>query len=155
MPPSIHINDILDEELIFKNLPANKASDVIKLMGSALIKKGIAKEGFISAVIKREKKFPTGLNTPIPIALPHTDPSFTIKEGFSIAISRQSIDFRDMGDTQKILKVKIVLIPALLPNGTYSTVLYRLLEEMKNIKIVRKLISSRNSKKVIIRSFLF
>jgi len=157
LPPSTYINDILDEELIFKDLPANKASDVIKLMGSALIKKGIAKEGFINAAIKREKKFSTGLNTPIPIALPHTDPSFTIKEGFSIAVLRQPVVFRDMGNAQKILKVKIVLMPVLLSNGAYSTVLYQLLEEMKNIKIVRKLISSRNSKEakeVIIRSFL-
>jgi len=157
LPPSAYINNALDEKLIFKDLPANKASDVIKLMGSALIKKGIVKEGFISAVIKREKKFPTGLNTPIPIALPHADPSFTIKEGFSIAILRQPVDFRDMSDAQKILKVKIVLMPALLSNGTYSIVLYQLLEGIKNMKAAQRLILSRNAKeakKVIIKLFL-
>jgi activator of the mannose operon (transcriptional antiterminator) len=157
LPPSAYINDILDEELIFKDLTANKASDVIKLMGSALIKKRIVKDSFIDAVIEREKKFPTGLNTPIPIALPHADSSFTIKEGFSVAVLKQPVDFRDMGNSQNILKVKLVLMPVLLPNGIYDAVFYQLLEDMRNIKIARKILLSKDSKEakeVIIKSFL-
>ena len=155
-PSLSYIDDVLDEDLIFKDLPAKNNFDAIKLMGKVLIKKGIVKKGFIDAVIKREEEFPTGLNTPIPIALPHTGYNFSIKEGFSIAILKQPVEFKDMGDSQRILKVKIVFIPVLLPNGRYNTIFYKLLEKIIDIKIARKLILSKNSKeakKIIIKSF--
>ena len=157
VPLSAHIDDILDQELIFTDLAVNKASDVIRVMGSALIKKGIVKDNFVNAVIQREKEFPTGLNTSIPIALPHADASFTVREGFSVAILKEPVDFGDMSDSQNILKVKLVLMPVLLPNGIYDSVFYQLLEEMRNMRTAQKLIFSKDSKEVkevIVKSFL-
>jgi transcriptional antiterminator len=157
LTPPAYIKDIIDEDLIFKDLKVDKSSDVIRVMGSALLKKGFVKEGFINLVIEKEKNFPTGLNTPIPIALPHADSSYAIKEGFSIAVLKQPVYFKDMSDPKKILRVKLVIMPVLLPNGTYNTFFYKLIEKMRDIKIERKLVFARNikeTKEIIAKSIL-
>jgi transcriptional antiterminator len=134
------VEEALDEELICIDLTARDYKEVIRIVGNRLIERGYVKEGFVEATIMREKEFPTGLNTPIPFALPHADPEFTIKEGFAIGILKDEVSFKDMGNVKSVLNVRVVLIPVLLPKGLLNAVFYQLVEGMRSIKVMQRLL---------------
>ena len=151
-------NNVLDEGLMFPQISFNTSLEVIKFMSDALFEKGLVKEGFAESVIEREKNFPTGLNTVIPIAIPHTTSAFSKKEGFAIATLKEPVDFKDMGNPKQALKVKIVLIPVLMDNGPFTAFFSELIEKLRDTKVVRKLIFSetpQEMKRALIQTSLF
>lgn len=148
-PPNVpFVDDIFDDNLIFTNLSCKSSVEAIELMGNALFDRGFVEEGFVESVIEREKKFPTGLSTFIPIALPHTTPDFTKKEGFAIATLKEPVVFKDMGNPKHTLKVKIILIPVLLPKGPFNSFFSQLIDKLGNIKVERNLILSKTPQDV-------
>ena len=71
---------MLHEDLIFLNYKTTNFKNLIEELSHILYKKGYVKESYTSAILEREKQFPTGLKTPgINIAMPHTYPEHVIK----------------------------------------------------------------------------
>jgi transcriptional antiterminator len=104
---------MFNNRLIFQQISVNSSRETIKLLGNVLIKNGFAKDGLVEAILSREKKFPTGINTEIPIAIPHSGPEFTIKKGLAIATLKNPVKFHEMGNPEKSLDVRIVIMPVL------------------------------------------
>jgi PTS system galactitol-specific IIA component len=134
--------------LIFPQVGVNSSKEVIELLGNALINNGFAKEGFIKEVLRREKKYPTGMSTEIPIAIPHTGPEFTIKRGIAIATLKFPVQFRDMGDPNKLLDVKIVLMPVLTGKEEDGREFYEILEKLKDKKVAEELLECESQEKI-------
>jgi len=145
---SIEISEFLDSNIIFANLKLEKAKDVIEFLGEALVKHGYAKDGFVNAILEREKKFPTGLNTPIPIAIPHLDTSFTLKKGFAFATLEKPVLFSQMGEPDKKVEVRIVLMPVLTGKNEDNAVFYELLQKCRDIKTAYKLLKCNTSEEI-------
>ncbi len=104
---------VLDADLVFLDMDASGAEGVIRALGTKLIEKGYVREGFIDAVIERERDFPTGLPTAIPVALPHTDAIHCARCALAIAVLRHPVTFREMGDSTRELSVQIVMLLAI------------------------------------------
>jgi len=152
----LDIENVLEEKLIFTNIQLRKSEEVIKLLGEALLKNKYVKNDFVKAAIEREKKFPTGLDTPIPIALPHADANFTLKKGFAIATLKHSVAFKSMGASDKILPIRIVLIPVLTQKSKDNITFYELLERCRDSKIAHGLLecnSSEEIKEILTKTF--
>lgn len=153
---SIEIKEFLDSNIIFANLKLEKAKDVIEFLGEALVKHGYAKNGFTTAILEREKKFPTGLDTPVPIAIPHLDTSFTLKSGFAFATLEKPVLFSQMGEPNKKVEVRIVLMPTLTQKNEDNVIFYDLLRKFRDVKTAYKLLTCRNVeeiKKVLTENF--
>ena len=60
-------------EIVVIDGEAKTWEEAIHLTAGALLEKGYVKDTFEENCIKREKVFPTGLNTELPIAIPHTE----------------------------------------------------------------------------------
>jgi mannitol/fructose-specific phosphotransferase system IIA component (Ntr-type)/galactitol-specific phosphotransferase system IIB component len=131
---------MFDERLIFPQMCVNSSREVIKILGNALIRYGFAKDGLVKDVLVREKKYPTGMNTEIPIAIPHAGPEFTINKGLAIATLKHPVKFREMGDTEKTLDVRIVIMPVLTGKETDGKELYEMLDKIKDKKIADELL---------------
>lgn len=156
-PSVLGIENVLEEKLIFVNIELKNSKEVIKLLGGALIKNKYVKNDFVKAVIEREKQFPTGLDTPIPIALPHTDANFTLKKGFAIATLKHSVTFKSMGGSGKILPIRIVLIPVLTQKSEDNIIFYELLKKCRDSKMAHELLkcnSSEEIKKILTKTFV-
>lgn len=156
-PSPAKVGEILDTKTIFSNIRAEKAKDVISFLGKSLVRNGYVREGFVKAVLQREKKFPTGLNTPIPIALPHVNADFTLKMGFAIATLKNKVMFNQMGKPDKQIGVRIVIIPALTPINEDNAVFYELLQKCKDTKITRKLLNCSTPEEIkesLIKTFI-
>jgi len=140
--------DNLDESIIFVNIETNSDTEIIKLLGHALAVNGYVKENFTQSVIKRENKFPTGLNLPIPIALPHSKASFTLKTGFAFATLKYPVAFHEMGEPEKTVDVGIVLMPVLTTSSQDGSMLYELLQKCRDYKIATKLLKCSSAKEI-------
>jgi len=147
-PSVAKIGEILDTKIIFANVKVEKAKDIIKILGEALVKNGYAKNGFVKTVLQREKKFPTGLNTSIPIALPHVDASFTLRKGFAIGTLKNPVMFNQMGEPDKKVGVRIVLMPVLTKKSEENAAFYELLQKCRDSKIAHKLLECNTPEEI-------
>jgi len=150
---NIHEKCFLDEKLLFIQISVNSSREVIRVLGNALIRNGFGKNGLVEAALSREKKFPTGINTAIPIAIPHAGPELTIKKGFAIATLQNAVKFHEMGNTEKTLDVRIVIMPVLTGKETDGKEFYEMLEKIRDKKMADELLEC-NSPQTIEKVFI-
>jgi PTS system galactitol-specific IIA component len=139
---------LLNNTLIFPQVGVGSSKEVIELLGNALLNSGFVKEGFVKEVLRREKKYPTGMSTEIPMAIPHAGPEFTIKKGIALATLKFPVQLRDMGDPNKLLDVRIVLMPALTGNEEDGREFYEILEKLKDKKVAEELLECDSQEKI-------
>ena len=136
----MHIN----KDLIFLDPKIRSIDMLFEIMCAELEKKGWIEADFLSSLIEREERFPTGLDTgKIKIAVPHTDPEKVIIEGLAVAVIKKPLDFAEMGHPDKqLLPVNIVFL-LLLKKGK-AEFYHKLLNKIKNSDILLKLYESEN-----------
>ena len=88
----------LNQALIVTGMEASDYKDVMKNLGSVVIKEGYAKESYVDALIAREEEYPTGLDVDgMGVAIPHTSVEHVKKAGIAIAALKQPVTFTQMG----------------------------------------------------------
>lgn len=87
--------------------PAN-AEELLLQMSSRLEDSGAVRESFPDAVVARERRFPTGLPTPVPSAIPHTDPEHVRRPGIAVALLGGPVDFAEMGGSGRTVPARMV-----------------------------------------------
>jgi len=102
----------IDEHLILLELRAATAAEVIHALSERLLQDGYVTEGFADAVIARERIFPTGLPTPIPVALPHTDAQHCRRPAIAVGLLADAVPFGEMGTADQVIPVQVVFLLA-------------------------------------------
>ena len=87
---------------------AGSKEEALKLTFRKLYEEGCVKESFYEGCMKREKLFPTGLDTPIPVAIPHTDSVHVISPAVCVLRLREPVAFSLMEDDSKKAFVEFV-----------------------------------------------
>lgn len=138
-----------DESLILLDLKATTKEEVLSTMGQHLLDLGLVKETFISAILRRESEFPTGLPTEgIPVAIPHTDSEHVIRNAISVAVLKRSVPFVIMGTENETVPVKIIFLLALKNAETQLNFLQKLVSLLKEQEILRNIANEKNKKKI-------
>lgn len=101
---------ILLEQLTEICYDANNKEEVIKLLSNKMNKQGYVEPGFEKAVLERERDYPTGLPTKIPVALCHVEAEYVNQTALAIATLKKPIEFHDMGNPKNTLQVEIVFL---------------------------------------------
>jgi galactitol PTS system EIIA component len=104
---------ILSEELIELGINKTIKEDVIKILADKLKAKGYVKDGFFENVIKREKDFPTGLPTVIPVALCHTEAKYVNQSAMAVGTLVHPVEFNEMGTPECTIQAEIIFLLAL------------------------------------------
>jgi PTS system galactitol-specific IIA component len=123
---------MIEAGLCFCGLDATTDEAAIRALAKALISAGKVTASFESAVLGREKRFPTGL--PLPggaIAIPHTDPEHVKSPALAIATLAAPVRFREMGNPASQLDVALVVMPALTAKDQAAAGLARILDLLK------------------------
>ena len=88
--------------------------DAIKTLAAHLHDQGYVKESFSSAVLEREKIYPTGLPTlPVGVAIPHTDTEHVISSALAVGILSNPVTFQEMGSLDANVDVHIISMMAI------------------------------------------
>ncbi len=140
---------VIEEDLVLTNLSVKDKREVIKLLSERLLEKGYVTPEFSEGVLKREETFPTGLPFEIPLALPHTDAKYCKKTAFAVATLKEPVKFQEMGDPEKELDVKIVVLLSLDKPENQVKWLQRLIKIFQDTNFLKEVSSSKDPKKIV------
>ncbi|MDI3480663.1 MAG: galactose system component [Tepidanaerobacteraceae bacterium] len=129
------ISDLFRKDLIFI-IDEKNAEDIFKNIGKVLFNKGLVNEGFIDAIIKREKEFPTGLNLNVldndeiipNVAIPHTESEYCNSKNIVVVKLKNEVLFKNMIKPEEELKVKFIFIILNDMKGKQTNILSNLIE---------------------------
>lgn len=141
----------LDKNLVARELSAESDIDALKQLSALMIKEGVAKESFTSAILEREKIFPTGLPMEdIGVAIPHTDAEHVIKQSISIGILQEPVEFRVMGgDEGEFVKVKIIFMLAIKNPQKQVEFLQALVDLIQKEGAIEKLVNLHSNSEIV------
>lgn len=138
----MNITNLFYKDLIFCNLKCKNRKELFAYLTEKLVQKGIAKDSFLEGLEKREKEFPTGINTNhINVAIPHTNIEHVKKAAILVATLEKPVKFFQMDKPDQTIDVDIVFLLAindpdqqvhLLTNMVSIFENKKLLEELKN-----------------------
>jgi PTS system galactitol-specific IIA component len=118
----------LREDLILLDLDAGEAGEAIAQLAQLLLAAGCVRDSYPGAVIEREIAYPTGLPTPIPVALPHTGAEHCLRPALAFARLRRPVGFAAMGDPSQILPVRLVFMLSVTDPNSQVAWLKRLVD---------------------------
>lgn len=146
---SEHIIEISDE-LILVNKIVKSSSEIIEELGSLLTLRGYVKASYIQAVLEREEKFPTGLETHVMgVAIPHSDTNHVNRPAIAIASLNKPVIFRAMEDPGKEIEVIFVLMLAIANPKAVVHILRNIFLLLGNEKALTDLKNASKSKSSI------
>lgn len=100
---------IIEKDLIYFEKEINTKNELFEFMFKELFKKNYVTKEYLSKIIEREKKYPTGLQLErINIAIPHTDPICSKENKLFIIKSKNPIPFIN-AETGKEIGVNLIL----------------------------------------------
>lgn len=96
-------------DLVLLDLEARDRKQVLEELGKKVLLKKYINSEYISAVAEREDEFPTGLEMPIPIAIPHI--GMHCNQSFlALAVLQSPVGFFAMDNSDKELPVELVFM---------------------------------------------
>lgn len=146
----MQILNFMQLDLIFPNLTVDNKDDLFHKLFDALYGKKMVKESFITGIIAREKKYPTGLQlSDYGCALPHTDIEHVIHPAIAIATLKQPIAFQAMGDPDNKVNVKVVFMLALNKKQEQVLMLKELALMIQNKDEINKILQAQTSTEIL------
>lgn len=87
---------------------AKNWEEAINICGKALIDNDCVGKGFVAACIEREKSFPTGLPTIIPVAIPHAASDEVNVTSVCILKLKNPVEFKRMDDSNESIGARLI-----------------------------------------------
>lgn len=95
----------------FEIINCTDSEELYRTVSNYLVSNDYVKKEFLSAILKREKEYPTGIEiTPYNIALPHVDESYVLKDALFIYRLNNEIEYTKMDEHDKKINVKMVFL---------------------------------------------
>ena len=123
---------ILSVDLIQLGITEAHKEEVIKILADKLQDKGYVKDGYYESVLKREKDFPTGLPTVIPVALCHTEAQYVNQSAMAVGTLAQPVEFHEMGTPERQIQVEIIFLLALKNSKDQTAYLKKMITVFKS-----------------------
>lgn len=140
----------LNESLVTTGVKANDYADVMKSVGSMVIKEGYAKDSYIDALIEREKEYPTGLDVDgVGVAIPHTAVDHVKKQGIAIAVLDKPVTFFQMGTDDETVEVQLIFMLAVVDANEHLDQLQTILSIIQDKTVLKKLMQTKDAKQII------
>jgi galactitol PTS system EIIA component len=138
---------LLSEAWCLPHIQATTPAEAIAELARVLVSSGRVKDSFTAAAIAREAKSPTGLPfAPPAVALPHADPEHVLLPTIAIATLAHEVDFREMGSPDDVVKVRIVVMPALSAKEQAAASLGRIIEVLQDDDLRAALVRADTAK---------
>jgi len=139
-----------NEDLILLHQNFENAQGAISTLSILAKKQGLVDETYLPAILEREENFPTGLELPVNIAIPHIDTG--VKRSFvSIATLDKPVTFLNMDLSGDTLETKIIFVFGILNPKDQLEILKRFARSFAQKDKIQAL-ADANSKKELMES---
>lgn len=112
--------------------------EAITLCGNALIENKCIGKGFITACIEREKEFPTGLPTLIPVAIPHAASDEVKITSVCVLKLEDPVTFNRMDDSTQKVEARLIFNLAIKGSSEHIEFLQNLIAFVMDEEKVKK-----------------
>lgn len=130
----------LNEELVDVLDIQGGQKEYFQLVYQKLNQLNYIEDGYLDAIIEREKAYPTGLQTPFfTVAIPHTDPQFIKKPFIYLVKLQKPIAFGQMGTTDTLIDVDCTFVLGMEKGTDQLVVLQRLMKMFSTEEVMNKL----------------
>lgn len=139
---------IISDDLIELDLGAGSKEEVIHTLSDRMLARDLVKENYAGNVLRREKEFPTGLPTSIPVALCHTEAEFVLESALAVATLKNPLEFSQMGSLEKKVQAEIVFLLALKDPKKQVPWLQKMMNVFKDKDTLQKIRYSENKQEL-------
>lgn len=108
-------------------LAAGDAVQVLRALAARAVAGGLVEPSFPDAVVARELRYPTGLPTVVPVAIPHAEPEHVRTSGFAVATLAAPVPFGVMGSSSDVIAIDLVVMLLIADAHQQVDVLTRLI----------------------------
>lgn len=105
---------------------------LLRLMAGVAREHGWVTDGFAEALVGREREFPTGLPTPVPVAIPHADPVHVLRPGLAVALLDPPVAFGQMGSDEEVVDCRLAVMLLVTDPSEQVAVLNRLVTALQD-----------------------
>jgi PTS system galactitol-specific IIA component len=123
------------------SLHADSAIEALERIATRGFAEGFVEESWLAAVVAREKEFPTGLPTPIPVAIPHTDSVHVKVDGIGFFRLEHPVTFGEMGSIGKEIEVSIIIPLLITDSKDQVDLLSSVINAVQDLDFMGKLIA--------------
>lgn len=140
---------MIAENNIFLDLEVENYEDLFRKMNEFFLKRNYVNEGYLDAILEREKKYPTGLNFgAYSVAIPHTDHKYIISQNIVFVRLKEYIKFAEMGNGENEFDVKIVFMLLIKKGDDQIETLLKLMKILGESEVYDFLIKSNSEKEI-------
>lgn len=143
------MNELRSEmDLIHLNVNAHTTEELLRELCQYVLEKKFIEPLFVEKIIEREKSFPTGLPTDIPIAIPHIHDG-CINSFFSMAICKDPIEFESMDGSDEKIPAKLIFLFGITDPSQQTKVLMKFCEIFQNNEVLTSILNANNKKELV------
>lgn len=117
---------------------ADTAEEAIRICGKVLLQDGIVADSFIEKCVAREKRFPTGLPTDIPTAIPHCKDDSITENCICFLMLSHPVTFRRMDDDTETIETDMVFNLAICDPNEHIDVLTNMMAFLGDTEALQK-----------------
>lgn len=144
----------LDPALTFIRPPGvATAEQAVRHLGRAAVQQGFARASYPDALWEREQRYPTGLPTPLPIAIPHADSGHVSKMALGALVPEYPLVFQEMGGSGRSLQAELVLLLCVDDPSQQVPLLGRLLAIMQRTDLRQRLLAGLSTPAELVERF--
>ncbi|MBU5365422.1 PTS sugar transporter subunit IIA [Enterococcus devriesei] len=137
---------MIKRELLFSKLKPQDYQEMITFLGTRMEELGYVKETYVSAVLEREKGFPTGLKMgDYGIAIPHTDRIHVHQSVLAIATLKEPIAVHSMIDPTEVVPVSLVILMAVEDPDGQVKMLSKLMGLFQDVETLKRLEKAKSA----------
>lgn len=145
----MNFSDLFNESLIFIDFKCSSKEKLFEELADRLHEKGYVKQSFKDAIIKREKEYPTGLETEsIKLAIPHTDAVHVKKPFIFVVKLEQPLLFIHMGTSDQEIEVDNIFMLGIKEPSKQVNLLSLIMEKLQDEEFISQFKSIDNTEKM-------
>lgn len=138
-PPGL----VLLDGAVVAGLEASTDQEVLGALADRLLDAGHVFDTFKAAVQARERRYPTGLPTVVPAAIPHTDADHVLHAGLAVATLARPVAFGEMGGSAEArVETRLVIMLVLKDAHSQIAALQHLVARLQDPDAVRDLLAA-------------
>ena len=139
--------NLIEKDLIFKE-DFVSLDQAFKCLSKIFLERGLVKQGYLEALMEREKNYPTGIDLTAGsqefpnIAIPHTESMYCNATKVIVIKLERDIVSKDMMNPDKDLNVKYLFMILNKDGGEQSNILAKIMEFATNKENISMLAAS-------------
>ena len=140
----------INADLVVLRMVADTVDDVVGRLSDIFIAQGYVKPSYKLSALEREKTCPTGLPTPgLGTAIPHGGVEHTLKPGIAIATLAHPVEFGELGNPDRRVKVSIVFLLSVTRPNEQVYLLQSIMNVYKDAASLRRLYAATDPDDIV------